>query len=154
MKNRLIGLTGILLFVTILSGLLLRPSTTKAGIFDASSEVTYKEYWVPHSEFTAGCGDKEQPYGSWYIEPYPDCTKTLEFELPDDFSQALKAEIYLDLWRNHDGRRAKFTINNSEVYWPDVGSDWSRTPYVGDIPLSDLRLAQLNHFSDWRIPCA
>ena len=76
MRNKYLKLGGILLFLVLLTVLLLQPTETKAGIFDASSEVTYKEYWVPHKQFTAGCGDKEKPGGSWYIEPYPNCTKT------------------------------------------------------------------------------
>jgi len=132
-----------LLFCCLLASLFamipLRPSAVEAGIYNADEEVTYKEYWISHSEFTGGCGSHEVPEGgSWYLEPWP-CTKTLEFEIPDDFSQALKVEIYLDLWRNHVGQSARFALNGGPTHAPDVGYDWSRTPYVAEIPKSELQ---------------
>ena len=138
MKTRYLKFMGILIFMVLLSALLLRPAETKAGVFDASGEVTYKEYWVPHTQFTGGCADHEKPYGSWYLEPYG-CEKTVSFQIPDDFSQALKAEIYLDLWRNHESKLARFSVNNGELHAPNVGAPWSRTPYLGPIKLSDLK---------------
>lgn len=124
-----------LVFVSVL----LRPSPVEAGIYDADAEVTYKEYWVSHSEFTGGCGSHEVlAGGSWYLEPWP-CAKTLAFEVADDFSQALKAEIYLDLWRNHDGHSARFSLNGGPAHAPDVGYDWSRTPFIAEIPKSELQ---------------
>jgi hypothetical protein len=70
-----------LLFVSAL----LHPSPAEAGIYDTDAGVTYKEYWVSHSEFTGECGSHEVPAGSsWYLEPWP-CSKTLAFEIPDDF---------------------------------------------------------------------
>jgi uncharacterized repeat protein (TIGR02543 family) len=124
-----------LLFVSVL----LRPSPVEAGIYDTVAEVTYKEYWVSHSQFTGGCGSLEVPEGgSWYLEPWP-CTKTLAFEIPDDFSQASKVEIYLDLWRNHTGQSARFSLNEGPPHAPDVGYDWSRTPYIAEIPKSELQ---------------
>jgi hypothetical protein len=100
--------------------------------------VTYKEYWVSHSEFMGGCGSYEVSGGSWYLEPWP-CDKTLDFTIPDDFSKALKVEIYLDLWRNHASKVARFRINNGPTHTPNVGYDWSRTPYIAEISKSELR---------------
>jgi hypothetical protein len=47
----------VLLLLLALSALLLLvgPSGVQAGIYRASGEVTYKEYWVPHTQFTGGC---------------------------------------------------------------------------------------------------
>ncbi len=71
-----------------------------AAIHGSSDEVTYKEYWVGHDQFTGGCGDLAVPGGgARFVEPWP-CEKTLQFEIPDDFSDSLRVEIYLDLWRN------------------------------------------------------
>ncbi len=128
----------LLLLLGLLVALVGQPQEVQAGIYNASNEVTYKEYWVPHSEFTGGCGDNEKPYGSWYLEPYG-CEKTLNFQIPDDFSGALKAEIYVDLWRNYEGKLARFVLNNKSVHAPNVGAAWSRTPYVDEVPLSELR---------------
>ncbi len=109
-----------------------------AGVHDADSEVTYKEYWISHDEFTGGCGTHETSPGSWYLEP-GDCSKTLSFNIPDDFSQALKVEIYIDLWRAGESHDARFQLNgNPTVYAADVGADWSRTPFVSEIPTSEL----------------
>ena len=146
----------------------LAPGASHAGIYNSDSEVTYKEYWVPHSQFTggfrrlvvdgvpqsvaeAGC-PHTNPNGSWYLEPWPSrdvnkqiCEKVIEFSIPDDFSGALRAEIYLDLWRNQVGQLAQFSFNRgvagipANSYRPKVGMDWSRTPWVGDIPLSHLK---------------
>ena len=61
----------LLLVLGILGSLLLTgPSAVKAGIFEASNEVTYKEYWVHHSQFTGGCNDDgtpTSPYGTFYL---------------------------------------------------------------------------------------
>ncbi len=135
MRTRINRSAGLLLLLGLLLLVLLSPSETNAGIWDASGEVTYKEYWVPHSEFTGGCGENEKN-GSWYLEPYL-CEKSVFLEIPDDFSNALKAEIYLDLWRN--GQLMGFSINDGEVNASNVGSPWSRTPYIGEIPLSNLK---------------
>ncbi len=135
-----------------------------AGIYNADQETTYKEYWVPHSEFTggfkrwvdpdtgqetskaiSGCPDTNPNGGRNYLEPWPKtdidgvpCLKTLTIAIPDDFSQALRAEIYLDLWRNQN-RLAIYKINNGPERRTNVGASWSRTPYVFEIPLSELR---------------
>lgn len=44
----------LLVLMALLIGLGRAPEA-KAGIFAANGEVTYKEYWVSHSQFTAGC---------------------------------------------------------------------------------------------------
>ncbi len=122
-----------------------RAPEAKAGIFAADSEVTYKEYWMNHTQFTGGCTDAglpEAPGGSWYAEPGPlnKCPKLMQINIPDNFSNALRAEVYLDLWRNYDSHSARFRIGNSPtVYTPDTGSDWSRSPWVSEIPLSSLQ---------------
>lgn len=93
---------------------------------------TYREVWVPHSEFTGGCHDSAG--GSWYIEPSPSCTKTLRVDLPFDPAQADRVEVFLDLWRNRSPPAVWFTINGGPPIRPDVGSDWSRTPWTsGDL---------------------
>ena len=130
-----------------------RAPEAKAGIFTANGEVTYKEYWMPHSQFTGGCTDAglpEDPNGSWYVEPgvLNKCPKMMQINIPDNFSGALKAEVYLDLWRNYDSHSAHFRVgNNPTVYTPDTGSDWSRSPWVGEIPLSSLQ--QTTTFTFW-----
>lgn len=134
--------------LVVLIGVLIglgRAPQANAGIFAADSEVTYKEYWMNHSQFTGGCTDAglpEEPNGSWYTEPGPlnKCPKLMQINIPDNFSSALRAEIYLDLWRNYDPPSARFRIgNNLTVYAPDTGSDWSRSPWVSEIPLSSLQ---------------
>lgn len=113
----------------------------EAAIVVADSTVTYKEYWAPHpSNFLGGC-EEHGLYvatGTWFIEPGP-CTRTITVNVPDNFSGALRAEVYLDLWRNHDAPSARFTINGGPVKNPNVGSDWSRTPTVMPVALSELR---------------
>jgi uncharacterized repeat protein (TIGR02543 family) len=137
----------LLLVLGILGSLLLTgPTAVEAGIFKANNEVTYKEYWIHHDEFTGGCNDDgspTNPYGSFYIEPhlFNKCPKTLDFTLPDDFTNAAKIELYLDLWRNYSVQAATFKINNgSTVYRPPVGADWSRTPYVMEIDKSEFNV--------------
>ena len=137
----------LLLVLGILGSLLLTgPTAVEAGIFEANNEVTYKEYWVHHSQFTGGCNDDgtpTNPYGTFYLEPHllNKCPKTVTFTIPDDFSNAAKIELYLDLWRNYDTQAARFTINNgATVYSPPVGSDWSRTPYILEVDKSELNV--------------
>ena len=92
--------------LVLVAGLLMiQPAPVEAGIFNASNQVTYKEYWVHHDEFTGGCnadGTPTHPGGAWYMEPWTlqKCPKTVEFNLPDDFSSAAKVEIYLDLFED------------------------------------------------------
>lgn len=152
---RHLPLVGTLLAIVMAVLLLAVPATTKAGIYDAGKNTTYKEYWISHKEFTAGCnpdGTPQDPDGnSWYLEPFTleKCPKTLDFVLPDDFTNAVKVEIYIDLWRNYNTRAARFKLNNhATVYAPPVGSDWSRTPYVAEIPMSDLNVGP-NSITFW-----
>lgn len=144
MKN-LTRFSILFLALVILGSLMLMvPAVTEAGIFNASSEVTYKEYWVPHSQFTAGCNDDgspQSPGGSWYLEPHTlvKCPKTVTFTLPDDFTNAAKIELYIDLWRNYATQTANFFVNDNDiVYHPPVGADWSRTPYIVEIDKSEF----------------
>ncbi|MEZ4515548.1 MAG: hypothetical protein R3C44_01485 [Chloroflexota bacterium] len=140
-KNTTVALLAVMFIFGVL---LLGPQHAEAGIFNESDEVTYKEYWVSHKEFTAGCnqdGTPQDPDGSWYVEPGPldKCPKTLLFTLPDNFNSALKVEIFLDIWRGYDTEVARFRLNNQPtVYEPGVGSDWSRTPYVAEINKNEL----------------
>ncbi len=132
----------LLLLMTLLIGLAHTPRA-EAGMFDADTEVTYKEYWMPHTQFTGGCVDglPQNPGGTWYVEPgrQNECPKAMKITLPDNPTNALKAEIYLDLWRNHDTHSARFRVNsNPTVYAPPVGNEWSRTPWVSEIPLTSL----------------
>jgi len=114
------------------------PENSEA-IYGSNNDVTYKEYWVDHIEFDGACGEELRDPGAFYIEPYSGCDKTLQFEIPDDFSQAGEIKIYLDLWRNRDTPRVRFTLNgNSTVYAPNVGSDWSRTPYLATVNKQEL----------------
>ena len=57
--------------LALLAGLLMiRPTTVEAGIFNANNQVTYKEYWVNHNQFTGGCNDDgtpTNPSGTWYM---------------------------------------------------------------------------------------
>ena len=141
----------------LLVGLLIglgRSPKAEAGLYPANEEVTYKEYWMNHDEFTGGCDDEgqpENPGGSWYVEPgkLNDCPKAMHINIPDNFASALKVELYLDLWRNYDTPSARFRINNNPtVYAPDAGSDWSRTPWIGEIPKTSL-ISGINTFTFW-----
>ena len=87
-----------MVLVILGSLMLMAPKVTKAGIFNAGEEVTYKEYWVHHNQFTGGCNDDgtpTSPSGSWYLEPHTrvKCPKTVSFTLPDDFTNAAKIEV-------------------------------------------------------------
>lgn len=139
-----------------LTGLLLAQSKpAAAGIFNADQEVTYKVYWVNHKEFTGGCnsdGTHTAPNGnSWYLEAgtLQKCPKVLKFNLPDDFSNAIKVEIYLDLWRNYTSKVATFKLNDGPtIYNPPVGFDFSRTPYIGEVNKSELKVGE-NTMTVW-----
>ena len=122
--------------------MLAMPAALFAGIYDASEEVTYKEYWVPHEQWPSYdlLDNTCTPlYRGWFLESTRNCSVEITFDLPDDVADALKAEIYLDLWRAYDEQESDFRLNGSELYHSAVGSDWSRTPWVGRINLSDLR---------------
>ena len=53
--KRIVTLAGLLL-MSMLIGLAHAPRAA-AGMFDSNSEVTYKEYWMSHTQFTGGCID-------------------------------------------------------------------------------------------------
>ena len=118
------------------------PGEAYAGIYNANSEVTYKEYWVPANQYTSSnCqpNTTQNPEFSGYkaIQPGPDCVADLIVHIPDNISNAKSAEIYVDLWRNRESHVAKITVGAS-TYRPDVGADWSRSPYVHQINLNDI----------------
>ena len=145
----------LILALGLVGGLLtILPSTAEAGIFNASSQVTYKEYWVDHKQFTGGCnedGSATNPSGTWYVEPWTQqkCPKTLSFTLPDDFTNAAKVEIYFDLWRAYKERGLQFRLNNSQtVYTSPVGYDWSRTPWILEVDKANLQIG-LNTITFW-----
>jgi uncharacterized repeat protein (TIGR02543 family) len=143
---RLRTLLLLLFFAALLPPLLwIRP--VQAGVYNADTNVMYKEYWVPHTAaagynggFTGACihtGDL------WYIEPgrRSECLKSLFVNIPaGDLAAATKAEIYIDLWRNHAQQSARFRLNSIEasLHAPTVGSPWSRTPYVVEIAKEHL----------------
>jgi len=150
--KRIVTVAGLLLMI-VLIGLAHAPRAA-AGVYNADSEVTYKEYWMSHSQFTGNCtaeGLPENPNGTFYAEPgkLNECPKAMQITLPDNFSNAIKAELFIDLWRNYDSHSARFRINGSPtVYTPNVGHDWSRTPWVSEIPLTSLTQG-LNTFTFW-----
>lgn len=131
-----------------------RVPVAEAGIWNADEEVTYKEYWIPHTQFTAGCTEDGQPIspgGSWYSEPesLTKCPKTMLLNIPDDISGALKAEVYVDIWRGYDTISPRLRINNgATIYQPPVAYDWSRTPWVFEVPLASLAQGT-NSFLFW-----
>ena len=144
----------------VLLGMLLalgRAPEANAGLYNADEEVTYKEYWMSHKEFTAGCtipGINDNPSGNvWYTEPdtLAKCPKLMNLNIPDGISGALKAELYVDLWRNYDTKSARLRINGnpSKVYASTVGYDWSRTPWIQEIPLNELAGSSNNTFLFW-----
>ena len=150
--KRIVTVAGLLL-MSVLIGLAHAPRAA-AGVFNADSEVTYKEYWMPHTQFTGGCnaeGLPENPNGTTYAEPgkLNECPKGMQITLPDNFSNAIRAELFVDLWRNYDSHSARFRINEyPTVYTPNVGHDWSRTPWISEIPLSVLKNGT-NTFTFW-----
>ena len=108
------------------------------GTYAANGEVTYKEYWISHTEYTAGCSSPTP--NSWYLEPWPGCHKFLHFNIPDNFAQAGKVEIYLNLWRNRKKPSARYKLNGGAVeHAPTVGNEWGRTPWIEEIAKSELR---------------
>ena len=116
---------------------LLPNAPADATFAEAGTPVTYKEYWVPHTQFQGGCSTTPVATGYWYLEPGP-CSRTVNLNIPDDIRQAAKVEVYLDLWRNRDVPRVQFSFNGGRRHTPEVGSDWSRTPWVGEIAKSEI----------------
>jgi len=151
--KRFSGLALLLLFGLLIS--LGRAPEAQAGMYNADAEVTYKEYWIPHTEFTGGCdedGNDLKPNGVWYSEPdkLDECPKEMQFDIPDNITNALRAEVYVDLWRNYDEPSARLRINNSPtVLQAPRGYDWSRTPWIQEIPLSMLVSGGTNYFLFW-----
>ena len=129
-----------LAFLLLSSFLLLpAPPPAQAGDIEVcpSGEVTCREYWSPHEEWLDNSGEP----GSWYIEP-SEQERVANVYIEDDFSNALGARVYMDLWRNHREDRwasVRFRLNGGPVRKPEVGDEWSRTPWVGEVELSQLR---------------
>ena len=122
------------------------------GVYDSDTEVTYKEYWISHEWFTgADSCDGTQQNSTFFIEPLSgaDSPCQLFFDIDDDFSNAVRAEIYMDIWRGRSNPAVRFNLNEGVTRQPDVGENWSRTPYVGDIPLSEL-VSGTNVLNLWR----
>lgn len=139
--NLRLAKVALLAFVTLLALVIgLQPRPTQAGIYNSSDSVTYKEYWVPHTAeagWNGGCpGDNDEV---WYIEAESEngqCgTKKLTLNIPDNIAGAYKAELYLDLWRNHNEKSYRYKINGGAAQFTNVGEDWSRTPYIVEVPI-------------------
>ena len=122
-----------------------------ASVYPADTADGYAEFWVPHSEFTGGIVDTDDPDydpgdpcqasnpgGTWYLEPEPSCPKTVSITLPD-LTGATGAEIYLDIWRGRDNRMVRYSLNGNPAVQAQGGADWSRTPVVETIPLAQLQ---------------
>ena len=115
---------------------------TEAGIYNSSAGVTYKEYWVSHVDWTGGCPEHGlfHPEGNqFYLEPSP-CAKSSTFVIPDNVQSSLKVEIYVDLWRasRDDVPGINFKLNNGPTRLMNRGGDWSRTPFIMEIPKSEV----------------
>lgn len=125
-----IGTLTLIAIVTIFGSF--QPQVAEAGIYSENNETLYQEIWISHDEFTADCSTTSG--GKWYLEPYDPstgqgCEKSLEFTLPN-INDIDSIEIYIDYWRNRDSQLSRFYINNQAPIQPNVGSDWSRTPYI------------------------
>jgi regulation of enolase protein 1 (concanavalin A-like superfamily) len=148
----------LLLLLSLLAFGLVGPQVAEAGVFDADEEVTYKEYWVDHSEFTGSfvvvggiCIYDKPGGGSAFIEPgkLDTCPKDMDFTIPDDISQAEKVEMVVDLWRNYDIKSARIQFNGGTVYESEVGFDWSRTPWVVEVDKADIINQGTNTITIW-----
>ena len=151
--KRFNGIAVLFLLLGLMIGLGRTPAV-EAGIFSADTEVTYKEYWIDHKEFTGGCTDDglpTSPNGSFYAEPegLGKCPKEMELPILDDFSGALRAELYVDMWRTDDQISPRLRINGlPTIYTPPSGYDWSHTHWTIDIPLASLQTGT-NLFLFW-----
>ncbi|MEM7133565.1 MAG: hypothetical protein AAF702_45145 [Chloroflexota bacterium] len=110
---------------------------------------------MDHLYFTGGgdCAANPPPAGNkYYIEPIGGIPNAcyLYFDINDDISNALRAEIYMDIWRGHTSRDIRFKMNGGPTRRPDVGEEWSRTPYIADIPLSELVSQGTNEIKLWK----
>ncbi|MEM7273342.1 MAG: LamG-like jellyroll fold domain-containing protein [Actinomycetota bacterium] len=128
-----------MLLASTLAGVTATAPPADAGVFFNSTEFTYKEYWADHSSYTGGCDEAETTGNTFYIEPEPGCLKEIFLDIPDDVSNALAAIIYVDLWRNRKNKSAQFTINDSPNIIPNIGDNFSRTPYTATVPLVQLQ---------------
>lgn len=129
---------------TIASVVAFAPVPASAAVYPGDTGTVYKEYWVPHATWTGGCPEHGlfKPNNAWYLEPGP-CIKTITFNIPDNVSNVAKVEVYIDLWRNYTGRMsARFKLNNGPIRQPMVGYDWSRTPWIQEIPVGELKQGQ------------
>ena len=113
------------------------------GVYDSDQEVTYKEYWISHQWFTAGgdCGASPPPSGGkWFTEPVSGQLNAcpMYFDVDEDFTNAIRAEVYMDIWRGRTNSSIRFNLNGGVTRIPDVGADFSRTPYIQELPLSEL----------------
>lgn len=135
--------TAVLLVVGLLASLVAvvpaRAAIAEGTTYSADGEVTYKEYWVPHSQFDGGCGLNQSGPPNFYLEPDTGCDKTVTFDIPDNFSGAGKAELFIDFWRTHEPSSPRFRVNDGPLRNPGVANTWSRSPYVVEIPLSELK---------------
>jgi len=79
-----------LLFVAFANLLIVSGQVFGAGVYDSSTEVTYREYWISHEWFTGGDACAESPVGNkWYIEPLEFGSRCpMYFDIDDDFSNA------------------------------------------------------------------
>lgn len=161
-RKKLARITILVATICLFTGLLTLPpwQAANAGIYSASEEVVYKEIWIDHDQFTGsmewdaeeGTCTPTRPWGTWYAEPLGlwNCPITMVFDIDaDDLQNAVKAEIYIDLWRNRTPSSLRFTMNDGPVHAPDVGDENSRTPYVADFPLSELE-AGSNTLKMWK----
>ena len=111
-----------------------------SGVYDSDAEVTYKEYWISHEWFTGqgDCSTADLTGNQFFIEPPNETPCQLFVDIDEDFSNAIRAEVYMDIWRGRDPSSVRFNFNGNITRAPDVGAEWSRTPLVAEIPLDEL----------------
>lgn len=127
--------------VAVLAGVLVdapgSPGVASANVLVADDGTRmYREIWVPHEQFTGSCD--HEAGGEFYVEPAPACDKTLTVDIPFDPSSATRVEMVLDLWRNRDTPALSVSLNGNPPFTPDVGRDWSRTPWSSLDQLGDI----------------
>ena len=71
------------------------------------------------------------------------------FDIDEDFSNAIRAEVYMDIWRGRVPSSVRYNLNGGETRIPDVGAEFSRTPYIEELPLSELNAGE-NVINLWR----
>ena len=111
-----------------------------SGVYDSDTEVTYKEYWISHEWFTGqgDCSTDNLTGNQFFIEPPNETPCQMFFDIEEDFSNAIGAEVYMDIWRGRDPSSIRFNLNGNITKAPDVGAEWSRTPLVAEISLDEL----------------